>query len=901
MALSIVSSVAQYLGGLLMQEAELIGGVSDQIEKIQNEMNRIQAYLIDAYARQDESAVGRNRISEMRDLAYDVEDAIDTYILEAKYKSFFNPKKYVRLHKIGKEIKGLEAKIMDITCGVATYSTSQGEGTSSTRETRQQLRQSYPHFDDEDVIGIVNDIMVLVAELINKEGPHLVSIAGMGGLGKTTLAKKIYNHDHVKCHFDCCAWSFISQQFQVRTILQEIIRKVSNPNEETRLETLNDGELKEKLYKVLEDKCYLVVLDDIWSTEAWDVLKPAFPKGKMGSKIMVTTRIKDVSLHVDSLGYLYEPVCLTEEKSWELFSKKAFISPSKNIVASTTPYSSFPQDVDVEKMEKLGREMMKKCRGLPLAIVVLGGMLAAKKSIHEWEMVGRDIGRYLNKAEKLQEQEAGGGGVSWILSLSYHNLPSYLKPCFLYLGIYPEHTEVHKRDLIQKWIAEGFVQGTTLTKEEIGEEYFVELINRSMVQVAGERSFRGKVKACRLHDLMRDVCLLMAEEENFLCTFDNSSTSTSTSTCLVESSSISNYHRIMRRHAIHFSCDSYRYVSMQQPTRSRRSPHLRAFSLWMTSNPDESIESIGTLKLVCKKFNFLRVLELEDVKIDSLPRAIGELIHLRYLKLFLKYNSTEVPVSIGNLRSLQFLILRGIERLPNVLWKMEQLTYCYCYVYYGTHNNKPLRVDGLKNLSTMILLGRRYMMLDGLTNLTNLRSLSLSGFGNFDWTTLSHCRSLWKLCLYGQIVKLSKSDEFPPNLTKLWLNGADLKEDPIPTLEMLPNLECLVICLGGRIIKYYFSTKGFGRLQYLQLYHIHGMEELEVEKGALPCLVGLQIDRCFRLRKLPEEIRFITGLKKLEVIGMPNGFNERLQKDVGDDWHKIQHIPSIIIRRSPPS
>ncbi|XP_042490726.1 disease resistance RPP8-like protein 3 [Macadamia integrifolia] len=604
---------------------------------------------------------------------------------------------------------------------------------------------------------------------------------------------------------------------------------------------------------------------------------------------MVTTRIKDVAIHVDSLGYLYEPVCLTEEQSWELFSKKSFISPSKNIVASTTPYSSFPQDVDVEKMEKLGREMMKKCRGLPLAIVVLGGMLAAKKSIHEWEMVRRDIGRYLNKAEKLQEQEATGGGVSWILSLSYHNLPSYLKPCFLYLGIYPEDTKVHKRDLIQKWIAEGFVQGTTLTKEEIGEEYFVELINRSMVQVAGERSFRGKVKACRLHDLMRDVCLLMAKEENFLCTFDHSSTST----CLVESSSISNYHRIMRRHAIHFSCDSYRYVSMQQPTRSRRSPHLRAFSLWMTSNPDESI---GTLKFVCKKFNFLRVLELEDVKIDSLPRDIGELIHLRYLKLSPEYHGTEVPVTIGNLRSLQFLILIGIDTLPNVLWKMEQLTYCNCDINYGTHNNKPLRVDGLKNLSTMILSGGT-AMLDGLANLTNLRSLSLFRHGNFDWTTLSHCRSLWKLCLYGQIAKLPKSDEFPPNLTKLMLNGIDLKEDPIPTLEMLPNLECLLICLGGRIIKYYFSTKGFGRLQYLQLHYIDGLEELEVEKGALPCLVRLRIHRCFCLRKLPEEIRFITSLKKLEVIGMPNRFEERLQKDVGDDWHKIQHIPSIIIRR----
>ncbi|XP_042486670.1 probable disease resistance protein At1g59620 [Macadamia integrifolia] len=126
------------------------------------------------------------------------------------------------------------------------------------------------------------------------------------------------------------------------------------------LEMLNDGELKEKLYKLLENKCYLVVLHDIRSAEAWVVLKPAFPKGKMGSKIMLTTRIKDLALHVDSLGFLYKPVCLTEgqrdrgteEQSWELFSKKTFIS--KNV--SSSSYSSFPQDV--EKKEKLGREMI---------------------------------------------------------------------------------------------------------------------------------------------------------------------------------------------------------------------------------------------------------------------------------------------------------------------------------------------------------------------------------------------------------------------------------------------------------------------------------------------------------------------------------------------------------------
>ncbi|KAJ4955062.1 hypothetical protein NE237_011845 [Protea cynaroides] len=690
MAESVVSSVIQFLGALMVEEAKFLGGVADQVDNILDEMMQMQCFLKDADAKQHESESVRNLVADIRDVAYNAEDIIETYILKAKYANFFNP---IRLHQIGKEIKTLQSKIQDITRRVATYNfirIDEGEGTSSTTVRLQQLRQSYPHYDDEDVIGIEDNMKVLIAALINKKGPLLVSIVGMGGLGKTTLAKKIYSHGDVKRHFDCCSWSFISQQFQVRTILQGIIRKVSNPNEETSLERLSDEELKEKLFKLLEDKCYLVVLDDIWSTNAWDDLKPAFPKVKMGSKIMLTTRNKDVALYVDPLGFLHELGCLTNEQSWELFCKKAF--PWKNVASSTSSFSYPPEaDVDVEKKEKLGRDMIKKCGGLPLAIVALGGLLATKKSIHEWEMVAENIDRYLNKTQKKQEQY----GVSWTLALSYHDLPSYLKPCFLYFGLYPEDTEIHKMELIQMWIAEGFMQhnGQGITEEQLGEEYLVELINRSIVQV-GERSLHGKVKTCHLHDLMRDLCLQKAKEENFLCSFDGGSStrdfpSSSSSISMVKS--ISN-HRI-RRHAIQFTCE--RYVSMQQPTRSS---HLRAFSLWRPSNERESIV---TIKFVCKNFNFLRVLVLEDIKIDSLPRAIGKLIHLRYLRLIRTYwKDIKVPESIGNLRSLQFLTLVGIKRLPNVLWKMEQLTYC---CVRNPYSSNIWRVDGLKNLSTLEL------------------------------------------------------------------------------------------------------------------------------------------------------------------------------------------------------
>ncbi|KAJ4955348.1 hypothetical protein NE237_012131 [Protea cynaroides] len=868
MAEPVVSSVAQYDGGQLIQEGKLLD------------------------ARQDESEIVRNRVSEIRELAYDVEDAIDTYILKAKNASVFNPKKYIRLHTIGMEISMLQSRIQDITRSVETYgfkTSGQQEGTSTTTEMGQKLRQSYPHYDDEDVTGIDDNLKILVADLINKKGPRLVSIVGMGGLGKTTLAKK------------------------------EIIMKVSN---QMGLEMLDDRVLMEKLFKLLEDKCYLVVLDDIWSEDAWYALQPAFPKGKMGSKIMLTTRNKKVARCADPLGFPHELACLTEEQSWELFCKKAF--PWKKIASVSTSSSSlYPSDAEANDKEKLGRCMVKKCGGLPLAIVVLGGLLATKQSIREWETVTKDIGRHLNQPQ-LQEQY----GVWWILSLSYHDLPLYLKPCFLYLGLYPEDTIFHKRELINMWIAEGFVQQSAqaTTMEEMGEEYLVELINRSMVQV-GERSFRGKVKKCRLHDLMLDLCLQKAKEENFLCIFDAGGSllvGDSSSTSVV--GAISN-HRRMRRHAIHFSCD--RYVSTQQ-SMSTRSQHVRALSLWKLSNPKESI--VGTLKFVCEEFDFLRVLVLEDIKIDSLPRAMGKLIHLRYLRIIgSKYSAINFPASIGDLRSLQFLSIQWANILPNVVRKMTQLTYFRISSNYI--NDKPFQVDGLKNLSTLELPVWRIIKYD-LSTLPNLRKLFFNGMDghdckllhklsisksdllqcltlvydwglgqyiseDYDWSPLSCCHSLWKLHIEGKLSKLPKLEDFPPNLTKLLLHNVALKESPIPSLEMLPNLESLRlewVWDNMLITKFYFSAKGFGKLQYLRLGKLSLLEELEVETGALSCLVHLEFRYCFNSGILPEGLRFITSLKKLEVTGMPlpQELNKRIQED-GDDWHKIQHIPSVII------
>ncbi|KAF2310194.1 hypothetical protein GH714_007151 [Hevea brasiliensis] len=382
----------------------------------------------------------------------------------------------------------------------------EGEGPSYGNEKQQRYRRSFPHAEEEFLISLDAAISDLKAQLMMKEERmRVVSIVGMGGLGKMTLARKVYNVTKVNQHFNCYSWIFISQQFSIKDVLVGILINVASSEGKSEFEGMNEEELVIALHSRLEEKRYLVVLDDIWTTEAWDCLKPAFPKGKKGSKVLFATRNRIVASHADPWSSPVEPPFLTDDESWELLNRK-----------------TFPRDIHMEngctaEFEKLGREMVKKCRGLPIAIVVLGGLLATKKSLKEWEVVHGSINTQFVK----WEQHHQCGGVYGILALSYHDLPFHLKPCFLYLSQFPEDWEFHKRELIPMWMAEGFILQSSMgegedTMEDKGEEYLEELISRCMVQVS-QRDHTGiGVKTCRIHDLVRGMCISKGRTENFL-------------------------------------------------------------------------------------------------------------------------------------------------------------------------------------------------------------------------------------------------------------------------------------------------------------------------------------------------------------------------------------------------
>ena len=335
MAEAVVSGVVTRIGDLLVQEGNFLSGARNQVKLLKTELNLIQGLLKDADARQDESETVRRWVAEIRDLAYDADDIIATYDLTVGSRKGGGILKFIKrcscildevitVHEVVSKIEEIKAKVSSLRTIFRDHgireSVIKEDGFSSFNERKREERQTFSHLD-QDVVGFDDDLNKLV-KFLRKEGEdnRVASICGMGGLGKTTLAKMVYNHKKIREHFDYCTWSYISQQCQRRSVWEEILINVEKMDENQKW---TDAKIVEKLREVLCEKKVLVILDDIWHIETWNFLRDAFPVKNTRSKILLTSRNKEVSLHVDAGGFLHELPCLNKERSWELLQKIA--------------------------------------------------------------------------------------------------------------------------------------------------------------------------------------------------------------------------------------------------------------------------------------------------------------------------------------------------------------------------------------------------------------------------------------------------------------------------------------------------------------------------------------------------------------------------------------------------
>ncbi|KAL4616017.1 hypothetical protein ACB092_07G169100 [Castanea dentata] len=902
MAVSVVSGVVTRLSDLLLQEAIYLIDVSDKAHELQTELIRMQCFLKDADAKQNESAFIKNGVAEMKDLAYDAEDVIATYVLTVASRKGRGIQKVLKrcacildegitVHQVGSKIDAIKKRISNLKqsfqeYGIIRESTLQAGGPSSLNEREREQRQTFSHLQHE-VVGFDNDLNELVEFLLKEEeGKRVASICGMGGLGKTTLAKLVYNDPKVKKNFEHRAWACISQQCQRRLVWEDILISFLSPDEKEKkkIRKLTNKEIVEKLCEVQKERKCLVILDDIWDVETWNHLLGAFSGHDTRSKILLTSRNEKVHLHVDPGGFLYKLQHLDEARSLELLEKIA-ISRREDSMAKTC-------------MDQFGKEMIGYCGGLPLAITVLGGLLATKQTLGEWQDVLKHAKSYIHVEDSR---------VNNVLALSYNDLPSYLKPCFLYLGHFPEDFEIPTKELIRMWMGEGFISqiqhrgGREDTMDDVGDRYLRELVQRCMVLV-GKKGSLGRIKTCRMHDLMRDFCVSKAQDENFLH-FTNT---------LSMKQREAQIGKVRRLAIISESGDnSIKGIKFNEY------PYLRSL-LYLLPHHDKSL-----FKESCfKKFKLVRVLHLEYFKkhLRKLPKDTGCLIHLRYLSLK-GSNINKVPSSIGNLRCVETLDLRtrfypsycilvnyiyentnlldsiSSPRVPNVFKYMKQLKHLYLPSEYRVCSK--LELANLSYLQTLVNVQPKTIQIPTWFKLNRLRVLKVRNNKRAQdaiQILISSCPHIEKLNLSYHIKKLPEAHQFPPNLAKLTLLGTRLEEDPMPTLEKLPNLKILCLdcrCFIGKDMV--CSERGFPLLQSLLLLGLFSLEEWRVEEGAMPSLCHLIIDRCFDLKTIPDGLRFVTTLRELEIRFMPKSFKDRLDEG-GLDFDKVKHVPSLVFQ-----
>ncbi|KAL5972376.1 hypothetical protein ACLOJK_041630 [Asimina triloba] len=887
MAESVVSILLEKISYLLGKEVALLKGARSDFEEINRELESMRSLLRIAGRRQEMDDGTRTWVTQVRRAAFDIKDIIDEFVhhidgppmngIRGRILGILHFIKTIySKHPLAVRLKEMKIGVQNISERRIRYDKSQlEEGTTSSSQGWQPPilgAETWVSLEgDEMLVGMEKELDTIVRWLLEEDEHHrsVLSVTGMGGLGKTTLAIKAFKCQEVKDRFDCLAFVSVSQTLRINDFLQSLIKQLLGANKEVfpvGTADMGVGVLGELINRHLQSRKYAIVLDDIWNLNDWEEISSLFPDCQRGSRLVVTTRDATVARALGGGGPICELSHLNENEAWELFSNKAFRK------------QPCPRE-----LEPLARRIAGKCEGLPLAINAMGGLLlTTDRGMREWTNIEKSLNWQLSNNTVLKRLNS-------ILLLSYYYLPYYLRHCFLYCSMFLEDHPIRRKQLIRLWVAEGFVKERGgMTMEEVAEEYLKELIHRSMLQVI-EVNPSGRVKACKLHDVMREVAISLSKEEDLGS---------------VISDETSQFPDQVRCISVH---DSGGKIFKSHFSSSR----LRSLLVLNTNNV--SLKFSSALPTIPSRFRLLRLLSLEKAPIDRIPHAITDLFNLKYLNLGAT-RIHELPNSLGKLRNLQTLDLRGtrIKRLPIGIGELQNLRHLFCYritkwgfipFHYLTSIKVPTGLMCHATcLQSLTIIEAEEEILEGIGNLTQLRRLDISKVRATDGAKL--CSSIGKMEQLIRLGVFARDEEEtleleglsrnpPPllqklllqghlknvpawvgslnSLTHLWLHWSRLTEQDglLVSLQELPNLVFLYLHKAFEGQELLFRDGWFPKLKILHLLDLIRLSSIVIEKGAVPHLQQLFLVNCRELKMLPKGFEFMADLQELILQQMP--------------------------------
>ncbi|KAH0642816.1 hypothetical protein KY289_033790 [Solanum tuberosum] len=995
MAEAFLQVVLDNLTSFLKEELVLLFGLQNEFQKLSSIFSTIQSVLEDAQEKQFNDKPLENWLQKLNVATYEVDDILDEYKTKATRFSQsaygrYHPKAIPFCHKVGKRMDQVMKTLDAIAEERRNFHLQEKiiERQAARRETGSILTEPQVYGRDKEEDEIVK---ILINNVSNAQQLSVLPILGMGGLGKTTLAQMVFNDQRVTEHFHPKIWVCVSDNFDEKRLMKTIIGNI----ERSSLDIEDLASLQEKLQELLNGKRYFLVLDDVWNEDQqkWDNLRAVLKVGASGASVLTTTRLEKVGSIMGTLQP-YELSNMSQEDCWLLFIQRAFGHQEE-----INPY-----------LVAIGKEIVKKCGGVPLAAKTLGGILRFKREEREWERV-RD-----SEIWNLPQDESS---ILPALRLSYHNLPLDLRQCFVYCAVFPKDTEMEKENLIAIWMAHGFLLSKGhLELEDVGNEVWKELYLRSFFQEIEVKSGKTYFK---MHDLIHDLATSLFSANTSSSNIREINVKSCThmmSIGFAEVVSVSPYYPLSLEQFVSLRVLNLSYSKLDQlPSSIGDLVHLRYLNLSgngrISSLPKQlcKLQNLQTLDLqYCTSLCYLpkktsKLGSLQNLLLDkcyaliSMPPWIGSLTRLRILDCFVigKRKSCQ-PGELRNLNLYGSVVITHLERVKNnrdakeanlsAKANLQSLSMCW-------DNNGPHRYES-----------EEVKVLEALKPHPNLKYLYLTGFRGFrlaDWMNHSVLKNVVSIviegcencsCLppFGELpcleslvlhkgsaeVEYVEEDNIDvhsgsptrirfPSLRKLTvakfrnLKGLLKKEgeEQFPVLEEVEIEQCPVFVIptlssvkkleitreadatGFRSISnlrdltsLYISDneeatslpeemfKNLANLKDLTISEFKNLKKLPTSLATLNALKSLKIECCGALESLPEEglegltsltelslqycemlkylpegLQHLTALTSLTVEGCPE-VEKRCEKGIGEDWHKIAHIPNLHIRPS---